>query len=329
MTNGVPVDEVSFDVSIPSGGLLGGLLGGLVSGGGAPTECVVRGSLYRPPHAPGCADSVLLLLHGISQARHVWDLQFDSMHLSVARRLASAGYPIVAIDRLGSGASDRPSGRDLTIQAHASVVAQIVTALRSGAYRGGPGLAFGHVGLLGHSLGTEIAELCAGSAGSSGDIDVLIATGYTHFTSPRLLGAVGGALLPALLMNYVYFGGTPAARTALFYDPAGADPAVVAEETRRANLTPSGEVLSVISRPSGAVMGAITVPVLLLLADRDVLFPVADGPAELGLFASAADRELRIAPDSGHVLFLHRRWSDAVDQILDWLGRHQTELPVC
>lgn len=329
MTNGVSVDAVSFDVTIPSGGLLGGLLGGLISAGGDAVQWCVRGDLYRPPHAPGCTNSVLLLLHGISQGRHAWDLRLDSTHYSVAHRLASAGYPVVAIDRLGYGNSDRPSGRSLTIQAQASVTAQIVTALRSGAYQGGGGLAFNHVGLVGHSLGTEIAELCAGRPGSTGDIDLLVATGYTHFTSLRLLTAVVGALGPALLSNYLYFGGTPAARTALFYDPAGADPAIVAEETRRANLTPSGEILSVIGRPSAAVMGAITVPVLLLLADRDVLFPVAEGPAELDLFTSAADRQLRIVRDSGHVLFLHRRWTDAVDEVLTWLRAHPTELPVC
>lgn len=329
MTNGVLVDEVSFDVSIPSGGALGGLLGGLLSSGGPPASAIVGGSLYRPSHAPSCTSSVLLLLHGVSQGRHVWDLQVGSLHYSVARRLASAGYPVLAIDRLGYGASTYSSGRDLTIEAHASVVAQIVTALRSGVYRVGPGLAFTHVGLLGHSLGTEIAELVAGSPSSSGDIDVLVATGYTHSTSLRLLGAMAGLLVPALLTNYVYFGGDPGNRTALFYDPTGADPAIVAEETRRAAPTPSGEVVSVIRRPSGGVMGAITAPVLLLLADRDVLFPVADGPAELGLFASAPDRELRTVPESGHVLFLHRRWNDAVDEILAWLQRHRTELPPC
>ncbi len=209
MTNGVLVDEVSFDVSIPSGGALGGLLGGLLSSGGPPASAIVGGSLYRPSHAPSCTSSVLLLLHGVSQGRHVWDLQVGSLHYSVARRLASAGYPVLAIDRLGYGASTYSSGRDLTIEAHASVVAQVVTALRSGVYRVGPGLAFTHVGLLGHSLGTEIAELVAGSPSSSGDIDVLVATGYTHSTSLRLLGAMAGLLVPALLTNYVYFGGTP------------------------------------------------------------------------------------------------------------------------
>jgi pimeloyl-ACP methyl ester carboxylesterase len=329
MTNGVLHDEVSFDVTIPSGGLLGGLLGGLGSAGGAPTEWMVSASLYRPSRPAICTNSVLVLLHGVSQGRHAWDLQVGPLHYSAAYRLASAGYPVVAVDRLGYGRSGRPSGRDVTIQAHASVTAQLVTALRRGTYQGGPGLAFAHVGLVGHSLGSEIAELCAGSPDSQGDIDILIATGYTHSTSLRLLGAVAGVLMPALLTNYVYFGGNPANRTALFYDPAGADPVVVTEETRRANLTPSGEILSVVGRPSGAVMGTIAVPVLLLLAEGDVLFPVADGPSELALFTSAPDRELRTVAESGHVLFLHRRWNVAVDEILAWLGRHPTEMPVC
>jgi pimeloyl-ACP methyl ester carboxylesterase len=128
---------------------------------------------------------------------------------------------------------------------------------------------------------------------------------------------------------YASFGGSPADRSAAFFDAAFADPAVVADEARLAQPAPSGEIVSVLGRPSGAFMGGIRCPVLLLLAERDALFPPADGPVELTLFTSAPDRQLVIAPEAGPVLFLHRRWHDAVNQIIVWLRHHPSELPAC
>lgn len=325
MTDSVLVDEVSFDVTVSGGGLFSGVLGGVLSIGGSLRNWVVRGTLYRPARAPGCDNSVLLLLHGVSQGGYAWDFQQHPVEYSVARLLAAQGYPVVVIDRLGYPSSDRPPGHSVTAQAHADVAAQIVRALRRGHY-GGPALAFRHVGLVGHSFGSEIAELCAGRHGG---IDVLVVTAYTHFPSLRAILATGGGLVSTLSADYIYFGGTAADRNTLFYDTAFADAAVTAAETALANLTPSGEILSLVLRPSSAVMGAIAIPVLLVLADRDVLFPVAEGPFELALFASATDRELATVPESGHVLFLHRRWRDAVNLIIEWLGRHPTDLPAC
>ena len=317
MPNGVTVDEVWFDVTIPNEGFFVEDV--------PPVRAQVHGYRYRPATAAGCGDSVLLLLHGVSQGAYAWDLPVDSHRWSVARPLAAAGYPVVAIDRLGYGGSTHPRGRSLTIDRQADVTRQIVEALRMGTYRAAPSLAYDHVGIVGHSIGTEIAELCVGQ---SGGVDVLVATGYTHTTSIGLALIILPEVLRASFSDYVYFGDTPANRAALFYHPGSAVPAVVAAETASANLTPSGEVTSVVGRPSALVMSAITIPVLLVLAGNDRLFPASQGAFEATLFPAATVSRITV-PQAGHLLFLHPEGPNAVSQIIDWLGSHPKEIPAC
>ncbi|MDQ3978385.1 MAG: alpha/beta hydrolase [Actinomycetota bacterium] len=318
MTNGVIVDEVCFDVTIPHDGFFFEDV--------PPVRAEVHGFRYLPAAAPGCRDSVLVLLHGVSQGAYAWDLPTNSHRYSVARPLAAAGYPVVAIDRLGYGASTHPPGGTLTIDRQADVTRQIVEALRTGSYRAAASPAYDHVGIVGHSIGTEIAELCVGQ---SGGVDVLVATGYTHTTSIQLALIIVPEVFRAFRMHYFYFGDTPPNRAALFYHPGSAVPAVVAAETASANLTPSGEVTSVVNRPSALVMRAITIPVLLVLAENDRLFPASQGAFEATLFGTANPPPIVTVPNAGHLLFLHPEGPNTVSQIIDWLRRHPTEIPAC
>ena len=318
MPNGVIVDEVCFDVTIPNEAFFFEDV--------PPVRAEVHGFRYLPAAAPGCHDSVLLLLHGVSQGAYAWDLPVHSHRYSVARPLAAAGYPVVAIDRLGYGGSTHPPGGTLTIDRQADVTRQIVTALRTGTYRAAPSLAYDHVGIVGHSIGTEIAELCVGRFGG---VDVLVATGYTHTTSIELALIIVPEVIRAFLSNYIYFGDTPPNRAALFYHPGSAVPAVVAAETASANLTPSGEVTSVVSRPSALVMSAITIPVLLVLAENDRLFPASQGAFEATLFGPPDVPRIVTVPNAGHLLFLHPDGPNAVSAIIDWLRSHPAEIPAC
>ena len=315
--NNITVDEVWFDVTIPNEGFFFEDV--------APVRAEIHGYRYVPAAVPNCRDSVLLLLHGVSQGAYAWDLPVDSFRYSVARPLASAGYPVVAIDRLGYGTSTRPAGRTLTIDRQADVARQIVEALRTGAYRGAPSHGYEHVGIVGHSIGTEIAELCVGRYGG---VDVLVATGYTHTTSIELVGIILPELIRAILSEYIYFGDTPQNRAAWFYHPAAAIPAVVSAETTCANPTPSGEVTSVVGRPSTLVMSAITIPVLLVLAERDRLFPASQGAFESTLFGTGSVPKVTV-PDTGHLLFLHPEGPKTVGLIIDWLRSHHKEIPPC
>jgi pimeloyl-ACP methyl ester carboxylesterase len=282
----------------------------------------VAGTLFRSP-ARSCASSVMLLVHGLSYGRFAWDFPIDPDRYSVARALARAGYPAVAIDLPGYGASTKPNGQTLTVEGYADMVGQIDRQLRAGSY-GGP--AFAHVGLLGHSAGSEISELAAAQS----PFDVLIPTGYTHVPSARVVqDFFTGDYVRAATSDYEYFGGTPQGRLEYMYNAPYADPAVMAEDNRLANLTPSGEIYSIGPQPSKLVMGLIRSPVLLVIGEADALFPSQFAPQDLALFVGAPDKQLYVVPSSGHSFMLHRSAPQTVAVIADWLGKHADALPAC
>lgn len=288
----------------------------------------VHGVMYRPSRAQGCASSVLVLVHGLSYGIYAWDFPLEPETYSVARALAARGYPTVAIDLPGYGnrSTRPPTGYHVTVDIYARMVASVVATLRAGAYTATAPQAFGKVGLVGHSAGTEIAEL---ASSLYTPIDALVATGYTHFPSQRIAQDFFTGDYPrALQSDYEYFGGTPEGRWEYMYaDPA--DRAIMEKDNELARLTPSGQVFSIGAQPSGKVMAKITAPVLLLLAEKDLLFPVEFGDQELALFASAEDKTKMVAPGAGHSFMLHPNAPDTNAQIADWLGARKTAIPAC
>lgn len=292
----------------------------------------VRGTLYLPAAEAQCSKSVVLLMHGLSYGKWVWDFPIDSATYSMARALAARGYPAVAIDELGFGSSDHPNGWKLTVESYGEITAQLVQKLRTGAYAMSlftAPIAFEKVVLFGHSAGTEMSEL---AAGLHGNVDGLIAGAYTHFPSTGiLLGVITQDSVNALLSPYVYFGGTAANRKQYMFNLAFADPAIVAADTQRANLTPSGEILTIGNQPSRAAVPLITAPVLLVLAENDALFPpemlgVSYAQAELALFAGSLDKSLYVVPRSGHTFLLHPNAPATQQVVTDWLA---ARYPVC
>lgn len=308
----VAVDAVTFQVTNP-----------LVTG----ETYAVRGFLYRPGTAPACASSVFLLLHGTAGGAWGWDFPVRPEKYSVARALAGAGYPAVAIDELGYASSDHPNGWTLTIPSYAAITAQIIEQLRAGSYQAAAPVPFAKVGLAGHSAGAEMAEL---TAGTSGNIDLLMALGYTHFISQE----VGQVFIAeeqarALQRDYVYFWGTRERVHRYHHNPDYIEPDVLAKVDELTTLTPSGLVLSIGNQPSREVMGSIRVPVLLVLSEKDTIFPVEHGAKELALFAGASDKTLQVVPHAGHSFHLEPNAPESLAHIVGWLRQHAAALPSC
>jgi pimeloyl-ACP methyl ester carboxylesterase len=290
----------------------------------------VRGTLVRPE---GCASSVLLAEHGLSYGRWAWDFPLDPATYSTAQGLAQRGHALLAIDELGYGASDHPNGYTLSVQAYAAITDQIVQQLRRGGYASPSGVApaFAHVGLIGHSAGSEIVEL---AAGSFRDADALIVTGYGHTPTGVSQDWLTREWIPgdstrAAQGDYEYFETDPQTRAADMYSAAAADPAVIARDTAMANLTPSAEIWSIGPQPSRAVIGAITAPLLMVFGENDVLFPPAGADAEMALFAADQDRTLHVVPGAGHALTLHRSSPATTAVIASWLESHEAVMPRC
>lgn len=276
-------------------------------------ELTVRGTMYRPE---GCLSSVMLLVHGLSYGQWGWDFPIEPEKYSVAQALAGAGYAAVTIDLPGYGASDDPpSGYTLTVEGYAMMVGEIVAQLRAQGFQ--------HVGLMGHSAGAEISELAAALY----DVDVLIAAGYTHFPSQRIVtDFITGDMVRAAQDDYEYFGGTPDVRLEYMYNRDFADPVIQAKDNELANLTPSGEVYSIGPQPSRYLVPLITEPTLLLLAEKDLLFPVENGEQDLLLFALASDKSLHVVPEAGHSFMLHPNAPATNAAVAAWLA---PRIPAC
>jgi pimeloyl-ACP methyl ester carboxylesterase len=262
---------------------------------------------------PACkADTVVLLQHGLSYTSEAW----DHPGYSYARSLAGAGYTAVAIDRLGYANSPLADGRLVSVEAYADMASQIVTELRK---------EFAHVVIAGHSAGAEASTL---GAGLYRNVDALIAMGYHHLPSVQIYSDfLTGDIPRALLDDYEYFLGTPEHRAEMFYT-AAADPAVVAADTAAAQLTPSGEILTIGNQPSQLVMGLIDVPVLLQLADGDRLFPLERAALEPARFLSSPSVTVDEVPSAGHTFMLHPTGPAAAARAAAWL-RDQDGTPGC
>lgn len=295
----------------------------------------VRGVLVRP--AAGCAHSVILAMHGLSYGKWAWDFPLHPELYSVAEAMANRGYAMVAVDELGYGSSAgegspaHPNGYTLTVEGYGEMAAQIAGQLRTGAYTAAAPTAFRHVGLIGHSAGSEIVELAAGF--HPGIADLLIATGYSHepFVNNKWLQRewIPGDNVRALQDDYEYFETNPTIRKHDMYNLALADSAVVALDNKMANLTPSGEILSINPQPSRFVMGLIRIPVLLVMGGKDELFPARFGDKELALFALALDKTLLVAPEDGHVFMLQTDAQATFGRIADWLDARNAVFPKC
>lgn len=136
---------------------------------------VVHGTLCTPPAG---AATVQLLIPGSTYNSSYWD--FPDRSFRAAQN--EAGFATLTVDRLGTGRSSKPLAAVLTAFVQAEAMHQVVTALRTGAL----GPRFDEVVIGGHSLGSAIAVL---EAGTYRDVDGVLVTGMTHRVNPT--GVVG------------------------------------------------------------------------------------------------------------------------------------------
>jgi len=202
--------------------------------------------------------------------------------------------------------------------------------LRAGTYGAKHPVAFQHVGLIGHSGGSEIIELAA--ALNPGLIDLLIPTAYTHepfVDNNWLVREWSQDNIRAAMSDYEYFETNPKIRASDMYNLGNADPRVVAWDTAHANLTPSAEIFSDGPQMSRFLLPTIRIPVLVVLGDKDALFPGAQGPNEMLWFAGTSDKTLFRLPNDGHAFMLQKDAPAASAAIAAWLAKHPAQMPTC
>ena len=301
----VAVTPVNYAVTLSQDALLPG------------STYAVRGFSYSSPGAR----EVALLLHGFSYDYRQWDFPApspDSQNpsaYSTARYLASHGIDAVAIDLLGVGSSDHPSGLDalqLTIPAYASMAHQIVQSLRSH---------YEKVVTVGASAGGEISNV---EAGRYRDVDGTADLGFCDLPllSAQLVVDNLNPTLVGLVQPYVDFEGTTAARDRMFYNLEDADPAVITQSDGLVQPISSAELHTAQAQPGRAFDVLVNVPVLVAFGQQDSAWLPACQTAQAGLYLSSPSVTTFILPGAGHALMLHRNAGAFEAELLGWLKGH-------
>jgi pimeloyl-ACP methyl ester carboxylesterase len=294
---------------------------GLVSGSVAGTLCVPPG-----------ATSVELLLHGFTYGQYYWDLPFDPDTYSFVRAANARGFATLNIDRLGNVGSFQPLSAFVTMDAQASVVHQVVDALRDGSL----GVAFENVVLVGHSSGSLIAYL---EAGRFQDVDALVATGASHELNAlniatRVIGQSAPALLDPkftlLLLDPGYVTTLPGRRDT-FYEVGNADPQVIALDEQLKQTATLEEAVTVLPDAILNVSRNINLPVLTVNGELEPFFcngllagdcssSEALRASEQAFYGPRAQVDAIVVPGAGHDVTLELNAPETNAAIQDWVA---------
>jgi pimeloyl-ACP methyl ester carboxylesterase len=290
----------------------------------------VVGHLVAPRTVLNAPDpAVTLYIHGFGFGEFFWHFSAVPGY-DYATGQAVAGHASVVVDRLGYGASGRPPGAQTCLGAQADITHQIIGELRTGAYVIAAGVApiFRRIALAGHSIGGQIVQI---EAYSFSDVDALLVISYADLSSPLALSEFGKTALvcltggqaagPGASGGYAYFGQSPADfGAAMFYNISDS---VKAAATALRTRDPCGDSASV---PQALVadklgLGKITVPVLVVCAANDALFPPADCLQQRGLFTGSRDASDTLLDNTGHALTLERTKDTFRGRVSAWLAQ--------
>jgi pimeloyl-ACP methyl ester carboxylesterase len=216
--------------------------------------------------------------------------------------VTESGWASLAIDQIGSGASDHPDPNALTFTAEAYVVSQLVTQLRTG-HVGWEHRRFEKVVTVGHSMGGGTVMVEAGLYHDA-EPDAVVVDDFLHATN---LDWVLSVLRP----HYVVANTLPAFKNlpdgyftvqprALFYDtdptsPGAANQAVIARDTVVEDVGPAGMQNTLDTARDPRLSDAITAPVLIATGEQDLIgcdpTQPSTGPLSCATIQAVANRE--------------------------------------
>ncbi len=275
--------------------LVAGCLGFSVAAGASPGPVQFNlqdgnttvGFRYDPPHAHR-GGPLLIMIHGASDTHTVFDF-FPGFR--AAPELAALGLPVLALDRVGYGASSHPNGDTLNYTTSAGYVHEVIQQVRGGALGDVPSA----IVLLGPSAGADIAIV---EAGTYHDVDGLIVCSNTSQLQP----AIFQVDVNAWFAQGDYFDFGVDFRTQFFYAAPFAIPFLINLDNATRSLVPRAEIQSALTNFAAPFRGQVTAPVLLMQADHDAIFIPLDDTA---LFSSSPDVHFTLLHFTGHKIFEH------------------------
>lgn len=251
-------------------------------------------------------DPLVLLVHGASDSHTVFDFTHG---YEAARDLARRGYGVLAIDRVGYGASSKPNGDTLGFATAAGYLHEVIQDVRAGAL----GFTPPDIVTLGPSVGADIVIT---EAGTYHDVDGVVIAFHTNQLQPALFDVD----VDAWFAQGDYFDFGVEFRTDFFYAEPWASRRIINLDNATRSLVPRGEIASALANESLAFDDDIDVPVLLMQADHDHLFVPQDDTA---LFSSSPDVTFEVLKHAGHKGFSHPTSKQAAVRTVErWLDDH-------
>ncbi|HKS44964.1 MAG TPA: alpha/beta hydrolase [Amycolatopsis sp.] len=279
--------------------------------------------------------AVQLLVSGFTYNHLYWDVPGFGDRYSYVAHATAAGYATFAVDPIGTGASSHPPGSQVTIDASAATLHQVIEALRAGRVSKRQ---FSQVIYVGHSLGSKTGWV---EVSRYRDVDAFAQTASLHAFNSDTLTEFGGEVhsasddprFAALGLDPGYVTTKPGIRK-IFYHLPTTDPEVLRFDEQHKDVGSQAESAGtrqlVAAPPEETVTRNIDVPVLSVVGQYDALDCGDPGGAACsdpqqvrnfeGRYYSAAARlTVAIVPDAGHDLNLHRNAPDT-DQIVNrWI----------
>ncbi|GLZ00828.1 alpha/beta hydrolase [Actinoplanes sp. NBRC 103695] len=285
----------------------------------------LAGWLCRPAHA---TTTVQVLIPGLTYTHRYWT-GLDQRTDYTATALAG-GDAVYLIDRISTGASDRPPADQVTATTEATVTHQVIRALRDGTIG-----RFTRVVSVGHSYGSVIAMA---EAATYHDVDALVLTGLLHDIRldemTRFITDLHPAAADPKFADTAppdgYMTTRPGSRPGYFLNPQTAARGATGWDEQTKTTATTGE-LTFTPDDELAYSRAITVPVLFVMGATDALFCGTGQPCtttadicqrEHTAFPNGTPLAAVTVPRTGHSLNLHRAAPLAFTAITAWL-HHQ------
>jgi pimeloyl-ACP methyl ester carboxylesterase len=266
-----------------------------------------------------------ILLHGAGYDHRYWDWPAEPERHSYVTWAVDNGIATLNVDRVGSGTSSHPPGRENNVFAQADVLHQIIDSARCGLDTAPQ---FSQIVTIGHSLGSLIAGL---EAAEHGNVDAAVLTGYFPLDgrASRTDEVVEAAFMPAVealpALHGLVDDDYRAARSRdimLFKSDASRE--VLAMDDLIKGTTTRGELRD--TRATGSSIRASQVPTLVVAGQHDPLLvdrrvdQDAHDTARRAAEACSEQFDFVVVDAAGHNLNLQRNCHDFYEQMNEWLG---------
>jgi len=264
---------------------------------------------------------IQVAVHGATHYHLYWDIpDFNGDSYSYARYMAHRGYTVLAIDQLGTGASDQPDGDTVTLPETASALHQVLASLRTS--QNPTGHDFSKIALVGHSNGSLTSIF---ATGTYHDADGLVTTAFEH--SPHPLPFNPGDILALLTTPYLPANAfSEEFRTALFYHVPSTDQALLDFEFNSlAAIQARAQFIDLFQYGLHSELTrstSVTVPVLVQNGDFDALQPSAFMPGEPSYYPAASSVTLQPLTAMGHNINGHRNHLQSWQGIDLWIRQN-------